>query len=95
MENGKVKKIKLRVTAPTTTPGYENENGQVVVGDTGFSSESRGGQRVYRLRCRQCGLVYGANGIDVEKRLCPGHQGGVKGERLRELGPGLFDLLEA
>ena len=86
-----MRKIKLRVTAPTTTPGYENENGQVVLSDTGFPSQTRTGQRIYRLRCRHCGHEYGANGIDVEKRLCPGHQGGTQGERLRDPGPTLFD----
>ena len=85
-----VRKNKMPRTAATTTPGFTNENGQVVVKDTGFGSETFPGQRVYRVRCGKCRLEYGANGTDVHKRLCPGCQGGVKGEKLRESGPGLF-----
>ena len=87
----RVRKIKVKETAPTLVPGARNGNGQVLVGDTGWPSESRAGQRVYRMRCQTCGLEYGANGIDVDKRLCPGCGGGTKGERLRERGAGLFD----
>ena len=87
-----MRRIKLTVTAVSTTPGYVNGNGQMVVRDTGVGSESRAGQRVYKVRCSRCRLEYGVNGIDVEKRLCPGCQGGVAGEKLREMhGPGLFD----
>jgi len=85
-----VRKIKMPRTAPTTTPGFVNQNGQMVVRDTGFGSETFPGQRVYQLRCGKCALDYGANGTDVFKRLCPGCQGGVVGEKLRERGPGLF-----
>ena len=85
------KRIKVKVAAPTTTPGFENPNGQVVVANTGFASETFSGQSVYRMRCRHCGFEYGSNGTDVLKRLCPRHQGGARGERLREPGPGLFD----
>lgn len=86
-----MKRIRVPVSAGTTTPGYRNENGQVVVCDTGWPSETFKGQRVYKLRCEHCGFEYGSNGTDVAKRLCPGHQNGAKGERLRESGPGLFD----
>ena len=86
-----MKKIRLQLTAPTTTPGFENENGQVVLRSTGFQSASFPGQKIYHLRCRHCGFEYGANGTDVAKRLCPSHQGGAVGEKLREMGPGLFD----
>jgi hypothetical protein len=87
-----LRRIKIKRTTGTTTPGYENENGQIVVRDTGFASESFQGQRVYHLRCSHCGHQYGANGTDVFKRLCPAHQGGAKGEKLREeRGRGLFD----
>ena len=86
-----LRKIKMVVTAATTTPGYKNGNGQVVVRDTGFASESFKGQRVYHLLCSHCAFAYGANGTDVAKRLCPGCQGGVKGEKLREAGPRLFE----
>jgi hypothetical protein len=81
----------MPATAATTVPGFRNENGQVVVGDTGFGSESFPGQRVYHLRCAHCGFEYGSNGTDIAKRLCPSHQGGSRGEKLREAGPGLFD----
>ena len=86
-----LRRIKIKQTTGTTVPGYENENGQRVVRDTGFASESFPGQRVYHLRCVHCGHEYGSNGTDVFKRLCPRHQGGAKGEKLREAGPGLFD----
>ena len=86
-----MRKIKMPAAAATTRPGYRNENGQVVVRNTGFGSESFPGQRVYHLRCTHCGHEYGANGTDIAKRLCPSHQGGIKGEKLREAGPRLFD----
>jgi len=89
-----LRKIKTKQTTSTTVPGYKNENGQVVIKDTGWPSESFAGQRVYHLRCEHCGFDYGSNGTDIFKRLCPRHQGGAKGERLREQsGPGLFDAL--
>jgi hypothetical protein len=84
-----VKKIKMERTARTTTPGYKNPNGQEVIAKEG-PSESRDGQSVYRLRCQTCRLDYGSNGIDNEKRLCPGCQSGVTGEKLRERVAGLF-----
>jgi hypothetical protein len=87
-----LRRIKIKQTTGTTVPGYQNENGQVVVRDTGFPSESFPGQRIYHLRCTQCGFEYGANGTDIAKRLCPGHQSGARGEPLREdRGPSLFD----
>ena len=86
-----LRKIKMAPTRATTRPGFQNGNGQVVVRDTGFASESFPGQRVYHLRCVHCGHEYGSNGTDIAKRLCPGHQGGVKGEKLREAGPRLFE----
>jgi hypothetical protein len=89
-----LRKIRIKSTTATTTPGFANSNGQIVVRDTGFASETFPGQRVYHMRCAHCGFEYGANGTDVAKRLCPGHQGGARGERLRAAGPGLFDELE-
>lgn len=85
------RKIRIKSTAPTLVPGGRNANAQELVGDTGWASESRAGQRVYHMRCGRCGLEYGSNGIDVERRACPGCGGGVRGERLRERGPGLFE----
>lgn len=85
-----LKRIKIKSTTATTTPGFVNQNGQMVVRDTGFGSETFSGQRVYQLRCGKCGNEYGANGTDLFKRLCPKCQGGAAGEKLRERGPGLF-----
>jgi hypothetical protein len=87
-----LRRIKIKQTTGTTVPGFQNENGQRVIRDTGFASESFPGQRVYHLRCVHCGFEYGSNGTDVFKRLCPSHQGGAKGEKLREAGPILFPL---
>ncbi len=58
---------------------------------TGFPSESFPGQTIYRMRCSHCGYEYGSNGCDNMKRRCPSHQGGVKGEALREAPLSLFD----
>lgn len=74
----------------STEPGYRNRHGQVVVETTGFPSESFPGQTIYRLRCSHCGHEYGSNGLDNTKRLCPRHQGGVKGKALRERPLSLF-----
>ncbi len=76
--------IKGGKRAVTTEPGFRNGRGQVVVGSTGARSTSRAGQVIYRMRCSFCGLEYGANGIDVHGRCCPGCQGGETGEPLRE-----------
>jgi hypothetical protein len=88
-----MKKIRMPDMTSTTTPGYENPRGQVVIKATGFPSETFKGQRVYHLRCKFCSHDYGSNGCDNHMRLCPNCQNGVKGERLREAGPGLFDVL--
>jgi hypothetical protein len=88
-----LRKIRIKRTAATTTPGFVNANGQVVVRDTGFASETFRGQRVYHLRCTGCRLEYGANGTDVSKRLCPGCQGGTKGKKLRTGGLRLFEAV--
>lgn len=90
-----MKKIQMPQQAATTAPGYENPKGQIVQRATGFPSDTFKGQRVYHLRCKHCGHEYGANGCDIHARLCPNCQDGVTGERLREAGPTLFDLLEA
>ena len=68
--------------------------GQALIGDTGWPSLSRAGQRIYRMVCRACTLEYGANGCDVDKRACPGCGGGTAGEPLRERGASLFDTHE-
>lgn len=61
-----------------------NPNRQVVERATGAPSATRAAQTVYALRCRDCGFVYGCNGLDIKERRCPGCQGGVPGEPLRE-----------
>jgi len=73
--------------APSTTPGYRNAKGQIVVGTTGAQSTSRLNQTIYRLRCTKCQHEYGANGIDIKDRCCPLCQNGEKGEPLREAAP--------
>lgn len=87
-----MRKIKIAKATATTIPGFRNGNGQAVVRDTGWPSETFAGQRIYHLRCVHCAHEYGANGTDVSKRLCPQCQGGAQGEKLRGGGPGLFDL---
>ena len=89
------KKILIARTMATTTPGYRNANGQMVVRATGFASGSFPGQRIYHLRCGGCSFEYGANGCDIHNRRCPKHQDGEPGESLRDAGPTLFDLGDA
>ncbi len=62
----------------TTTLGYVNRNGQLVVQATGLSGTDHG-QYVYLLRCSKCQTEYGANGSDIFQRLCPKCQGGRSG----------------
>jgi len=62
----------------TTSIGYVNRNGQVVVRNTGLPGTDHG-QSVYQLGCSLCGHVYGANGSDIHLRKCPKHQGGATG----------------
>jgi hypothetical protein len=62
----------------TTTPGYLNRNGQVVVRNTGLPGTDKD-QYVYQLGCSHCGHVYGVNGSDFHLRLCPQCQKGAKG----------------
>ena len=76
---------------PTTEPGFANPNRQVVERATGAPSAERAHQSVYALRCRDCGFLYGCNGLDIKERRCPQCQGGVAGEPVQERQPGLFD----
>lgn len=62
----------------TTSIGYVNRNGQVVVRNTGLPGTDHG-QSVYQIGCSICGNVYGANGSDIHLRKCPKHQGGATG----------------
>ncbi len=75
---------------PTTEPGFENPNRQVVERATGAPSLTRRGQSIYALRCRNCEHTYGCNGLDIKERCCPACGGGVPGEPLREAQPTLF-----
>lgn len=68
----------VRQSRPTTEPGYENPNAQIVIRATGLSGTDFG-QYVYELRCKPCGNVYGANGSDIHLRKCPKCQGGRPG----------------
>jgi hypothetical protein len=65
-------------TNRTTNVGYVNNNGQVVIRNTGRPGNLHG-QTVYQLGCSHCGHVYGANGADIHLRNCPEHQGGAPG----------------
>jgi hypothetical protein len=62
----------------TTTPGFENRNGQIVLRATALSGTDHL-QHIYVLRCRHCNLRYGANGSDIHQRKCPKCQGGRPG----------------
>jgi hypothetical protein len=62
----------------TTTIGYVNKNGQVVIRNTGLAGTDHG-QSVYELGCSLCGHVYGANGSDIHLRKCPKCQDGKPG----------------
>lgn len=62
----------------TTTPGYRNRNGQIVIRATGHPGTDHN-QQVYQLACERCGLNYGANGSDIHGRKCPACGGGRPG----------------
>lgn len=62
----------------TTTVGYVNRNGQVVIRDTRLPGTDKN-QYVYQLGCSLCGEVYGANGSDIHLKLCPQCQDGARG----------------
>lgn len=62
----------------TTRIGYVNRNEQEVVRATNLVGTDHL-QKIYVLRCRQCGEEYGANGTDIWQRRCPRHQGGMRG----------------
>lgn len=63
---------------PTTSIGYVNRNGQVVVRNTGSPGTDHG-QSIYQLGCSLCGNVYGANGTDIHLRKCPNCSEGAAG----------------
>lgn len=65
-------------TKGTTTVGYVNLNGQVVIRNTGLPGNDHN-QKIYQLGCSLCGEVYGANGSDNFDRKCPKCQDGAAG----------------
>jgi hypothetical protein len=65
---------------PTTTPGFTNPNGQVVLRRTDTPGSDHL-QYVYVVQCSKCGRQYGANGSDLHIRKCPHHDGGKPGLR--------------
>ena len=64
----------------TTDAGYVNTHGQENLGGTGKPGHHN--QTVYKMKCRACAHVYGANGADIFQRKCPGCQGGAAGPGL-------------
>jgi len=67
----------------TTSPGYENRNGQIVIRNTGLPGTDHL-QYIYELECRHCRRRYGANGTDIHERKCPFCQGGKPGLLYRD-----------
>lgn len=67
-------------TSPTATTavGYRNHNRQQVTRHTDRAGNLPG-QRLYVLRCLDCGHEYGANGCDIHLRKCPAHMNGQPG----------------
>jgi hypothetical protein len=64
----------------TTRVGYVSPNNQRVLRDTGLPGTDHR-QRIYVLRCGECGAEYGANGSDIFQRRCPACQNGAPGLR--------------
>ena len=63
-----------------TAPGCVNRNGQMNLGRTDPPRDANdNGQKVYVMRCLQCGMYYGANGTEMFQRRCPCHQKGKSG----------------
>lgn len=74
MAGGKV----VRKEAKSVKIGYVNRNHQEVILKTGLEGTGSH-QRVYVLRCNDCGVNYGANGCDNHLRKCPHCGGGRPG----------------
>ncbi len=60
----------MKRSKETTTPGFENKNGQVVTKRTSKAGTDYN-QYIYILRCKYCKTVYGVNGSDIWERRCP------------------------
>ena len=65
-------------TTKTTQIGYKNKNNQYVHGTRGIRGNDHG-QYSYKLECKECGYIYGANGSDIFQRKCPKSQNGRPG----------------
>lgn len=61
-----------------TNVGYRNGQRQTVVRRT-EATGSIPGQRVFVMRCDDCGREYGTNGCDIPSRRCPHCQSGSPG----------------
>lgn len=62
--------LSKQYTKSTTDVGYVNKNNQENCGLTGKEG-THVGQKLYQMKCRQCGYVYEANGCDIWLRKCP------------------------
>jgi hypothetical protein len=62
----------------TTRVGYRNQHAQEVIRKT-TADGTVPGQRIFVLRCSECGCVYGTNGCDIHLRRCPSCQDGPSG----------------
>ena len=62
----------------TTKVDYLNRNRQRVIAATGLRGTDFN-QRIYVLKCEDCGNEYGSNGSDNWQRKCPRCQGGAAG----------------
>jgi hypothetical protein len=60
--------------------GDRNANGQELVEKTSVKSASHPFARVWRMRCSQCGGMYGCNSCDAHVSRCPRCGGGAPGE---------------
>lgn len=62
----------------TTAIGYVNSNQQENLGNTGLHGTDHL-QYVYKMKCKICSEIYGANGSDIWQRKCPKCQEGKPG----------------
>ena len=67
----------------TTRVGYRNDRRQEVLRKTNLAG-TLPDQRVYVLRCGDCGHSYGANGCEIHDRRCPHCQSGPPGLSFRD-----------
>jgi hypothetical protein len=79
--NQQATRSETRMSRPskgTTEIGYRNDNGQLVIRDTGESGTDFDARK-FQLACSRCGHNYGANSGDIWERKCPKCQGGKEG----------------